>query len=184
MTVDDVLRPLLPARDRAAVRRVPTADPDATVGHLVQAAGVPLTEVRTVLVDGVPAPRDARPLPGATISVRPVPRPHLSRCPRCGRVHRRGAYARRIDALVERARRVTGGRQRDEGPRSWPARARGRPRRVSSTGQDEECPPSLTEETPCPSTCSRTCPTTTGHWSRTSPAASWSCTTTSTTRPT
>ncbi|WP_345771335.1 Mut7-C RNAse domain-containing protein [Geodermatophilus normandii] len=75
MTVDDVLRPLLPARDRAAGRRVRTADPDATVGHLVQAAGVPLTEAGTLLVDGVPVPPDARPLPGATIAVRPAPRP-------------------------------------------------------------------------------------------------------------
>ncbi|SFT91082.1 Mut7-C ubiquitin [Geodermatophilus amargosae] len=51
------------------------ADPDTTVGHLVQAAGVPLTEVGTLLVDGVPVPRDAPPLPGATLAARPAPRP-------------------------------------------------------------------------------------------------------------
>ncbi|SDD39626.1 hypothetical protein SAMN05660690_4187 [Geodermatophilus telluris] len=75
VAVDDALRPLLPARDRAAGRRVLAADPDATVGHLVQAAGVPLTEVGRLLVDGVPVARDARPRPGATVAVRPVPRP-------------------------------------------------------------------------------------------------------------
>ncbi|PRY47722.1 hypothetical protein LY71_11279 [Geodermatophilus tzadiensis] len=75
VAVDDALRPLLPARDRAAGRRLLAADPDATVGHLVQAAGVPLTEVGALLVDGVPVPRDARPPAGATVAVRPVPRP-------------------------------------------------------------------------------------------------------------
>ncbi|MGY1727745.1 Mut7-C RNAse domain-containing protein [Geodermatophilus sp. SYSU D01062] len=75
VAVDDALRPLLPARDRASGRRVLAADPDATAAHLVQAAGVPLTEVGELLVDGVPLPRDARPPPGATVVVRPAPRP-------------------------------------------------------------------------------------------------------------
>ncbi|GAB3320643.1 Mut7-C RNAse domain-containing protein [Geodermatophilus aquaeductus] len=75
VAVDDRLRPLLPARDRAAGRRVLLADPDATVGHLVQAAGVPLTEVGAVLVDGVAVGRDVQPPPGATIAVHPAPRP-------------------------------------------------------------------------------------------------------------
>ncbi|MGY1735908.1 Mut7-C RNAse domain-containing protein [Geodermatophilus sp. SYSU D00684] len=75
VAVDDALRPLLPARDRASCRRVLAADPDATAGHLVQATGVPLTEVGELLVDGVPRPRDARPPPGATVVVRPAPRP-------------------------------------------------------------------------------------------------------------
>ncbi|MGY1605955.1 Mut7-C RNAse domain-containing protein [Geodermatophilus sp. SYSU D00700] len=242
--VDDVLRPLLPARDRAAGRRVLAADPDATAGHLVQAAGVPLTEVGELLVDGDAVPRAARPPPGATVVVRAAPRPQpvppggflldvglgalarrmrllgldtawspearapdaddaelvaaavagdrvlltqdrgllmrralpagawvrgatpdeqlddvldrfrpplapltrcpacngvpvpvplaevaarlgpgtrrtatdFSRCPGCGRVYWRGAHARRIDALVARARRLTGSRQRDDGP--------------------------------------------------------------------
>ncbi|WP_448641823.1 Mut7-C RNAse domain-containing protein [Geodermatophilus sp. URMC 63] len=60
--VDDALRPLLPARDRAAGRRVLAADPDATVGHRVQAAGVLLTEA-------------GRPPPGATVAVQAAPRP-------------------------------------------------------------------------------------------------------------
>ncbi|MGY1696853.1 Mut7-C RNAse domain-containing protein [Geodermatophilus sp. SYSU D00814] len=244
VAVDDDLRPLLPARDRAAGRRVLAADPDATVGHLVQAAGVPLTEVGELLVDGVPVSRGARPPPGATVAVRPVRRPQpvpaggflldvglgalarrmrllgldtawspearapdaddaelvaaavagdrvlltqdrgllmrralpagawvrgatpdeqladvldrfrpplapltrcpacngvpgpvppaevatlvepgtwrtateFTRCPDCGRVYWRGAHARRIDELVARARRLTGSRQRDDGP--------------------------------------------------------------------
>src|ERR687889_763630 len=39
VAVDEALRPLLPARDRAAERRVLAADADATVGHLVPAGG-------------------------------------------------------------------------------------------------------------------------------------------------
>ncbi|MEX5719860.1 Mut7-C RNAse domain-containing protein [Geodermatophilus maliterrae] len=75
VAVDDALRPLLPARDRSAGRRVLPADPGTTVGHLVQAAGVPLTEAGELLVDGVPAGPADRPGPGATVEVRAVARP-------------------------------------------------------------------------------------------------------------
>jgi uncharacterized protein with PIN domain len=69
------LRFLLPGRDRhRGVRRM-RFDPDATVGHVVQAAGVPLTEVGGVRVDGEPAPLSARTRPGAVLEVEPVPRP-------------------------------------------------------------------------------------------------------------
>ena len=81
MTVDvDVVVPaplrfLLPGRDRhRGVRRM-RFDPDATVGHVVQAAGVPLPEVGGVRVDGDPAPLSARTRPGAVLEVEPVPRP-------------------------------------------------------------------------------------------------------------
>jgi uncharacterized protein with PIN domain len=50
-------------------------DPDATVGHLVQAAGVPLTEVGELLLDGMPVESAARPGPGSVIQVGPARRP-------------------------------------------------------------------------------------------------------------
>jgi uncharacterized protein len=69
------LRFLLPGRDRHhGVRRM-RFDPDATVAHLVQAAGVPLTEVGGVRVDCQPVPLSARTRPGAVLEVDPVPRP-------------------------------------------------------------------------------------------------------------
>jgi uncharacterized protein with PIN domain len=69
------LRFLLPGRDRhRGVRRM-RFDPDATVGHVVQAAGVPLTEVGGVRVDGGPVPLPARTRPGAVLEVDPVARP-------------------------------------------------------------------------------------------------------------
>jgi uncharacterized protein with PIN domain len=69
------LRFLLPARDRAAGERRMGFDADATVGHLVQAAGLPLTEVGTVRVDGEPVPLFRRPGPGNVVDVDEVVRP-------------------------------------------------------------------------------------------------------------
>jgi uncharacterized protein with PIN domain len=66
---------LLPGRDRAAGERRLAFDPDATVGHLVQAAGVPLTEVGALTVDGVPVKPSARSSPGAVVDVGPAARP-------------------------------------------------------------------------------------------------------------
>ncbi|MBM7806694.1 hypothetical protein JOD57_002531 [Geodermatophilus bullaregiensis] len=122
VTVDDALRPLLPARDRAAGRRVLPADPGTTVGHLVQAAGVPLNEAGELPVDGPPlAPLTRCPacngqraaVDAAAVADRLEPGTRrtatvFSRCARCGRVYWRGAHARRIDALVARARALTG----------------------------------------------------------------------------
>lgn len=69
------LRFLLPARDRRdGVRRL-TFDPDATVGHLVQAAGVPLTEAGVLLLDGQPAAVSARARPGGVVDVGEATRP-------------------------------------------------------------------------------------------------------------
>lgn len=73
--LDPELRWLLAPRSRSAGERRLPFDPDATVGHLVQAAGVPLTEVGPVVVDGVEATSAARPGPGAVLEVRPVGRP-------------------------------------------------------------------------------------------------------------
>ncbi|MGZ4505902.1 MAG: Mut7-C RNAse domain-containing protein [Blastococcus sp.] len=69
------LRFLFHGRDRAVGERQLGFDPDATVGHLVQAAGVPLTEVGFLRLDGVPAPPTARPHAGSTVEVDPVRRP-------------------------------------------------------------------------------------------------------------
>lgn len=66
---------LLRPRDRVARERRLAYDPDATVAHLVQAAGVPLTEVGEVRVESEPVPLSARTRPGAVLEVDPVPRP-------------------------------------------------------------------------------------------------------------
>jgi uncharacterized protein with PIN domain len=69
------LRFLLRPRDRCAGRRPLPFDPDATVGHLVQAAGVPLTEVGHLRLDGHPVAPTARARPGSTIEVTEAARP-------------------------------------------------------------------------------------------------------------
>ncbi len=97
-----VPRPLrfrLPARDRAAGERRLAHDPDATVGHLVQAAGVPLTEVGGVRVDGVPVDLASRPGPDSVIDLDDVARPEPT--PRGGFLLDvgLGALARRLRLL-------------------------------------------------------------------------------------
>ncbi|MGY2001603.1 Mut7-C RNAse domain-containing protein [Blastococcus sp. SYSU DS1024] len=69
------LRWLLSARYRAAGERPLTHDPEATAGHLVQAAGIPLTEVGAIRADGAPATPADRTAPGTVLDVDPVPRP-------------------------------------------------------------------------------------------------------------
>ena len=66
---------LLRPRDRAARERRLGYDRDATVAHVVQAAGVPMTEVGGVRVDGEPVPLSARTRPGAVLEVYAVSRP-------------------------------------------------------------------------------------------------------------
>lgn len=73
--VPEPLRFLLPARDRAAGERRLRFDPDASLGHVVQAAGVPLTEVGRVRLDGMPAPLGGRASPGGVVDVDEAPRP-------------------------------------------------------------------------------------------------------------
>jgi uncharacterized protein with PIN domain len=69
------LRFLLPSRDRhRGVRRM-GFDADATVGHLVQAAGVPLTEVGRLTLNGVETTAAARTGPGGRIEVAEAARP-------------------------------------------------------------------------------------------------------------
>jgi uncharacterized protein len=69
------LRFLLRPRDRAAGERRLRFDRDATVGHVVQAAGVPLTEVGELRLDGGTARPADRPAPGSVLDVAPVARP-------------------------------------------------------------------------------------------------------------
>jgi uncharacterized protein len=69
------LRFLLLPRDRSEGRRLLRFDPDATVGHLVQAAGVPLTEIGELRLDGERAEVSARTRPGSTIEVIEAARP-------------------------------------------------------------------------------------------------------------
>ncbi|WP_254920644.1 Mut7-C ubiquitin/RNAse domain-containing protein [Blastococcus mobilis] len=69
------LRFLLSPRDRPRGARRMDFDADATVGHLIQAAGVPLTEVGRLRLDGAAVPPSARPYPGSTIEVDEVERP-------------------------------------------------------------------------------------------------------------
>ncbi|MBB3086362.1 Mut7-C RNAse domain-containing protein [Geodermatophilus sabuli] len=66
---------LLPGRDRAARQRRLPFHPDATLGHVLRAAGVPPTEVGGLLLDGVPAGLAARADPGGLVDVLPVSRP-------------------------------------------------------------------------------------------------------------
>ncbi|MFC5951890.1 Mut7-C RNAse domain-containing protein [Pseudonocardia lutea] len=58
-------------RDRATV----PWDGDATLGHVVQSLGVPLTEVGGLRLDGRPASPQERPVPGAELEILPVQRP-------------------------------------------------------------------------------------------------------------
>jgi uncharacterized protein with PIN domain len=69
------LRFLFPLRDRAVGERRLRFDPDATLGHLVRAAGVPLTEAGPLTLDGVPAGTGDRTRPGSVVDVVPVARP-------------------------------------------------------------------------------------------------------------
>jgi uncharacterized protein len=66
---------LLPGRDRASGERRLAHDPDATIGHVVPAAGVPLTEAGEIRLDGEPVVEAARPAAGSTVDVEAAPRP-------------------------------------------------------------------------------------------------------------
>ncbi|WP_052809493.1 Mut7-C RNAse domain-containing protein [Streptomonospora alba] len=68
------LRFFLPARTRAAEIRM-DHDPTATLGHVVQSTGVPLTEVGRLLADGRCVGADHRPAPGTTADVTTITRP-------------------------------------------------------------------------------------------------------------
>ncbi|WP_432110533.1 Mut7-C RNAse domain-containing protein [Streptomyces sp. AA1529] len=77
--VPEELRHFLPARLRGeatAPDGVPCPyDGAASLGHVVQSLGVPLTEVSALRADGEPVPAVHRPPDGARIELSPVPRP-------------------------------------------------------------------------------------------------------------
>lgn len=76
LDVDPDLRFLLPPRRRDAPFQVHVQSTD-TWGHVVQAAGIPLTEVGRLVVDGVDAPEHERVTDGV-LSVAPVARPQAT----------------------------------------------------------------------------------------------------------
>ncbi|WP_347058806.1 Mut7-C RNAse domain-containing protein [Blastococcus sp. HT6-30] len=78
VAVPPALRFLLPARDRAVGVRRLRFDPDATLGHLVRAAGVPPTEVGSLRLDGEPAAPAARARPGSTLVIEERARPQAA----------------------------------------------------------------------------------------------------------
>jgi uncharacterized protein with PIN domain len=71
---DEDLRFFLAPRNRRPGVRVPW-DGTSTIGHLVEALGVPLTEVGTLVAGGQPAAPSYRPADGDVVDVRPVARP-------------------------------------------------------------------------------------------------------------
>jgi uncharacterized protein with PIN domain len=73
--VDPSLAFLLPLRLRAAAERRLRFDPDATVGHVLRAAGVPPTEVGGLTLDGASTSMAARTVSGGILGVSPVARP-------------------------------------------------------------------------------------------------------------
>jgi hypothetical protein len=86
LEVSPELRFLLPTRWRAGTVEV-SGDPGATLGHLVQSVGVPLTEVGALHVDLLE--------PGTRRTQR-----DFVRCRSCGRVYWHGVHAARLDQLV------------------------------------------------------------------------------------
>jgi uncharacterized protein len=71
---DEDLRFFLAPRNRQASVRVP-CDGTSTIGHLVEALGVPLTEVGSLVAGGQPVARSYRPAGGDVVEVGPVSRP-------------------------------------------------------------------------------------------------------------
>jgi uncharacterized protein with PIN domain len=71
---DEDLWLFLAPRNRRPGVRVPW-DGTSTIGHLVEALGVPLTEVDTLVVGGQPVAPSHRPADGDVVDVRPVARP-------------------------------------------------------------------------------------------------------------
>jgi uncharacterized protein with PIN domain len=71
---DEDLRFFLAPRRRLPSVPVP-CDGTSTIGHLVEALGVPLTEVGSLAANGQPVAASYRPADGDVIEVRPPPRP-------------------------------------------------------------------------------------------------------------
>jgi hypothetical protein len=71
---DEELRFFLAPRNRQGSVRVP-CDGTSTIGHLVEALGVPLTEVGSLVAGGQVVARSYRPAGGDVVEVGPVSRP-------------------------------------------------------------------------------------------------------------
>lgn len=74
-------------------------DGTATLGHLVESLGVPLTEVGTLFVNGVPSPPRTQPGADAVLSVLPIHRPQQLPSTRFLLDVHLGALARRLRLL-------------------------------------------------------------------------------------
>jgi uncharacterized protein len=72
--VAESLRFFLPPRHRDGEVMVPV-DGAASLAHVIEALGVPRTEIGELRVDGEPATLDRRPQGGEVVEVLPVPRP-------------------------------------------------------------------------------------------------------------
>ncbi|MFC5908825.1 Mut7-C RNAse domain-containing protein [Streptacidiphilus monticola] len=72
LDIDPELHVFVPEARRAAPVRT---DGSSSLGHVVEALGIPLTEVGTLEADGRPVPASHVPADGERIAVRPVPRP-------------------------------------------------------------------------------------------------------------
>jgi uncharacterized protein with PIN domain len=93
------LRFLLPARARPGTLDVPY-DPTASLGHVVQAAGIPLTEVGALRTGGRAVPDRHRPAPGEVVEVLARERPQpLDGPPRLLLDVHLGTLARRLRLL-------------------------------------------------------------------------------------
>src|SRR5215207_10819839 len=68
------LWPFLPPRRRRPQVEVPW-DGTASLGHVVQAAGIPLTEVGELVYGGAAAQPTRQPPAGGDVKIGPVPRP-------------------------------------------------------------------------------------------------------------
>jgi len=100
LLVPPSLRLFLPVRSRSTGVVETRYDGTATLGHLVQAAGIPLTEVGRLAVDGLSVAPSARPRDGDEVVVEPVSRPQpLDGPPRLLLDVHLGALARRLRLL-------------------------------------------------------------------------------------
>ncbi|MEU5880349.1 Mut7-C RNAse domain-containing protein [Spirillospora sp. NPDC047279] len=72
--IADELMTFLPATRRRARQRA-ACDGTSTLGHLVEALGVPLPEVGPLTIGGAPVEPSHRPAAGEVVRVPPVPRP-------------------------------------------------------------------------------------------------------------
>jgi uncharacterized protein with PIN domain len=96
---DPELRFLLPARLRSRDAVDVAVDGTSTVGHAVEALGLPLTEVGDLIVEGVPVPPRRTLRAGDAVDIRPARRPQRLENERFLLDVHLGALARRMRLL-------------------------------------------------------------------------------------